>query len=96
MNIYVGNLSYDATDEDLRKTFEAHGEVAKATVIMDRDTGRAKGFGFVEMPNSQEAQNAIQQLNGVSLMGRNITVNEARPKEPKPSRGGSSRGGGRW
>ena len=84
LNIFVGNLPYSTTGEDLRQAFSAYGEVKSANVIMDRDTGRSRGFGFVEMDNSQEAQAAIQGLNGSDLDGRQLTVNEARPR---PERG---------
>jgi RNA recognition motif-containing protein len=87
--IYVGNLSYGITDSDLQQMFEAHGSVQSAQVIMDRETGRSKGFGFVEMGSDQEAQAAIAALNGKEMDGRNLTVNEARPKEG----GGGGRGG---
>ena len=80
MNIYVGNLAYEAGDEDLCKAFESFGEVAKATVIKDRFTGRSKGFGFVEMPNETEAKAAIEGMNGKDIKGRSVKVNEARPK----------------
>ena len=86
--LYVGNLGYGLTDSDLEKMFAAHGTVQSAQVIMDRDTGRSKGFGFVEMPNDQEAQAAIQALNGHDVGGRQLTVNEARPKT-EGGRGGS-------
>ena len=91
--IYVGNLSYGISDSDLQQMFEAHGSVQSAQVIMDRDTGRSKGFGFVEMGSDQEAQAAIAALNGKEMDGRALTVNEARPKEGGGGRGGS--GGGR-
>src|SRR5262245_28097878 len=89
--LYVGNLSYETTDADLEQMFAAHGTVQSAQVIMDRDTGRSKGFGFVEMGSDQEAQNAIKALNGQQANGRSLTVNEARPKE---ERGGGRSGGG--
>ena len=79
-NLYVGNLGYSVTEADLVKMFEAHGTVQSAQVIMDRDTGRSKGFGFVEMNSDQEAQAAIAALNGQDAGGRVITVNEARPR----------------
>ena len=78
--LYVGNLTYGTTDATLRQLFEAHGSVASAQVIMDRDTGRSKGFGFVEMGSEEEAQAAIAALNGQQIDGRALTVNEARPK----------------
>jgi cold-inducible RNA-binding protein len=87
--LYVGNLSYEVTDSDLQTLFSPHGAVQSAQVIMDRDTGRSKGFGFVEMNNSDEAQAAIKALNGQESNGRSLTVNEARPRE---DRGGSQRG----
>ncbi|MEQ8494204.1 MAG: RNA-binding protein [Gammaproteobacteria bacterium] len=80
MDIYVGNLSYDMTAEELREAFEQHGEVSNAKIIMDRDTGRSKGFGFVEMPNKNEGEAAIAELNGAMLRGRTARVNEARPR----------------
>jgi RNA recognition motif-containing protein len=86
--LYVGNLGYGVTDSDLEKMFAAHGTVQSAQVITDRDTGRSKGFGFVEMTNDQEAQAAIQALNGHDAGGRPLTVNEARPKT-EGGRGGS-------
>ncbi|HHI76927.1 MAG TPA: RNA-binding protein [Gammaproteobacteria bacterium] len=79
-NIYVGNLAYSVSDDALREAFAAYGEVARAKVIMDRDTGRSKGFGFVEMPNDAEAQAAIDGLNEQPIEGRNVRVNEARPR----------------
>lgn len=80
MNIYVGNLSYDMSEEDLRNSFEDHGAVDSAKIIMDRETGRSKGFGFVEMPDDSEAQAAIQELNGAMVSGRPLRVNEAKPR----------------
>src|SRR4051794_32732182 len=94
--LYVGNLTYNTTDDGLRQLFEQHGSVTSAQVIMDRDTGRSKGFGFVEMGSDQEAQAAIAALNGKEVDGRTLTVNEARPKtEGGGGRGGSGGGGGR-
>jgi RNA recognition motif-containing protein len=87
--LYVGNLPYSITDEELRGMFEAHGAVTSAQVIMDRDTGRSKGFGFVEMANDSEAQAAIDALNGKPHGGRPLTVNEARPR----TEGGGGGGG---
>ncbi len=87
--LYVGNLAYGITDADLEQIFGQHGSVQSAQVIMDRDTGRSKGFGFVEMGSDQEAQAAIQALNGAEVEGRRLTVNEAKPKEG----GGGGRGG---
>ncbi|MEO6194039.1 MAG: RNA-binding protein [Thermoanaerobaculia bacterium] len=93
--LYVGNLAYSVRDSDLEDLFAAHGTVDSAQVIMDRDTGRSKGFGFVEMSSDQEAQAAISALNGKELDGRNLTVNEARPKEEGGrGGGGGGRGGG--
>jgi len=92
--LYVGNLSYDVTDSDLQKMFEPHGTVESAQVIMDRDAGRSKGFGFVEMKSDQEAQAAIAALNGKESGGRALTVNEARPREERGGGGGGRRGGG--
>jgi len=92
VNIYVGNLSYEVAEEDLRQAFSAFGEVASATVIKDKVTGRSRGFGFVEMPAQAEAQAALEGLNGTELKGRAISVNEARPR-PEGGRGGESRRG---
>ena len=94
--LYVGNLAYSVTDSDLETMFGAHGTVQSAQVIMDRDTGRSKGFGFVEMGSDQEAQAAIAALNGKEVEGRALTVNEARPKTEGGGRGGfgGGRGGG--
>jgi len=88
VNIFVGNLAYTATEDDLRQLFEPYGVVDKIQIITDRDTGRAKGFGFIEMPDSQAAKAAIQELQGHELAGRALTVNEAKPREPRrePSR----------
>ena len=94
MNIYVGNLSFNCTEGDLRTAFSAHGDVDSVRMITDRDTGRSKGFGFIEMPNESEANAAIQALNGVELMERTIKVNEARPREERSGGGGGGRG--RW
>jgi len=88
--LYVGNLSYEVRDSDLEDLSSAHGTVSSAQVITDRDTGRSKGFGFVEMSSDQEAQAAISALNGKAVEGRNLTVNEARPREEG---GGGGRGG---
>lgn len=95
MNIYVGNLAYSVTEEDLKKAFEAYGQVATANVIKDQHSDRSKGFGFVEMPDQTEAQAAISGLNGKDLNGRSLNVNEARPKADKNRGGfGGGRGGG--
>lgn len=95
MNIYVGNLSYEVTDEDLREAFAAFGEVSSARVIKDRYSGRSRGFGFVEMPTQTEAQAAIQGLNGQELKGRTLNVNEARPRAERRGGGTGRRGRGR-
>ena len=86
MNIYVGNLSYRMTDEDLGKLFSTYGTVSESKIVIDRETGRSKGFGFVEMPNQAEGDEAIKQLDGKDIEGRNIKVNVAKPKEDKPRR----------
>jgi cold-inducible RNA-binding protein len=93
--LYVGNLSYDVTNDALHEMFAAYGNVQSAQIVMDRDTGRSKGFGFVEMSNDQEAQAAINGLNGKEAGGRSLTVNEARPREDRGGRGGFGGGGGR-
>jgi RNA recognition motif-containing protein len=94
MNIYIGNLSYEVTEEDLKEAFKAFGEVETVKIIKDNYTGRSKGFGFVEMPAKDEAESAINDLNGKELKGRTLKVNEARPRTE--SRGGSGGyGGGR-
>ena len=92
--LYVGNLSYDINKSDLEQMFAAHGTVTSAQVITDRETQRSKGFGFVEMGSDQEAQAAIAALNGKSIDGRALTVNEARPQEPRTGGGGQRRGPG--
>ena len=92
--LYVGNLPYSFRDSDLESTFAAYGSVSSAKVMMERDTGRSKGFGFVEMGSDAEAQAAIEGVNGQSLGGRNLVVNEARPMEPRPPRSGGFGGGG--
>ncbi len=94
MNIYVGNLSYDVTEADLRQAFEAFGQVASATAMKDKGTGESRGFGFVEMPAQPEAQAAIRGLNGKELKGRTLNVNEARPR-PAGRRDEGRGGGGR-
>jgi len=94
VNIYVGNLSYDTNDASLRAAFEAHGEVSSAQVIMDRDTGRSRGFGFVEMPSDEEARAAMEALDGTDLDGRNIKVNQARPRGDRGGGGGGRGRGG--
>jgi len=92
--LYVGNLSYGATESTIRSLFENHGAVESVNLITDRDTGRSKGFGFVEMTNDAEAQKAITALNGKEVDGRALTVNEARPKEERSGGGGGRRS--RW
>ena len=92
MNIYVGNLSFDVKEENLQTAFEAFGKVNSATIVRDKYSGQSRGFGFVEMPDQNEARTAIASLNGKELLGRQINVNEARPR---PDRGGSSGHGGR-
>lgn len=87
MNIYVGNLPYGATEDDLREAFAAFGDVAKVNVITDRETGQSKGFAFVEMPDNSAADTAIKSLNASSMGGRNLKVNEAKPRGERPSRG---------
>ncbi len=87
MNIFVGNLSFSTTGEDLRVAFAQYGSVDSAQVIMDRQTGHSRGFGFVEMPDSGDAQSAISALNGVDLQGRPLTVNEAKPRAPRNDSG---------
>ena len=83
MNIYCGNLSYQSADEDLNTLFQEYGDVASAKVIRDRETDRSRGFGFVEMDSDDEAQNAIDALNGQEFMGRKLVVNESRPRTPR-------------
>ncbi len=95
MNIYVGNLAFAITDDELRQAFEAFGKVDTATIIKDKYSGQSKGFGFVEMPSGDEARAAIEGLNGQELKGRNINVNEARPRADRRGGGGGGRGGGR-
>lgn len=101
MDIYVGNLSYDTGDADLQTLFEAHGTVTSARVIMDKFSGRSRGFGFVEMPNQNEAEAAIAATNGADFQGRSLRVNESQPKPrsdsrgPREYRGGGGGGGGR-
>ncbi len=99
-NIYVGNLSFEATENDLRGLFEEHGEVVKVNIITDRDTGRPRGFGFVEMTDAGHGRTAIEQINGREVGGRTLTVNEAKPRAPRTGGGGGGGGGGgrrdRW
>ena len=96
MNIYVGNLSFDTTDSGLRAAFEAHGEVSSAQVITDRDTGRSRGFGFVEMPSDEEARAAMTALDGSDLDGRQIKVNQAKPRGDRRGGGGGGGRRGSW
>ena len=99
MNIYAGNLPYSLKDQDLQALFAEHGDVEKATILIDRETGRSRGFGFVVMPDDGQALSAIEALNGHEIDGRALRINEAKPKEDKPrferSGGGRSGGGGR-
>ncbi len=98
-SIYVGNLAHSATESDVRAAFEAFGAVSKVTIVTDRETGRSRGFAFVEMNDAGEAQTAISQMNLKEISGRAVTVNEARPKTDRPPRGGGGGGGrgrGRW
>ena len=92
MKMYVGNLSFDTSEGDLRQKFEEFGEVASVNIITDRDTGRSKGFAFVEIADDAAAESAIAAMNGVEFAGRKLTVNEARPRTERPA-GGGSRGG---
>jgi RNA recognition motif-containing protein len=93
-NIFVGNLKYDVTEDEVREAFAQHGEVSSVAIIKDRQTGQSKGFGFVEMPNKNEAENAIRTLHLHELRGRAMTVNEARPREERGPRGGGGGYGG--
>jgi RNA recognition motif-containing protein len=93
MKLYVGNLSFQTSSEDLQQLFSQAGTVESASVVEDRDTGRSRGFGFVEMATKEDGEKAIEQFNGTDLAGRNLTVNEARPREDRGGRGGG--GGGR-
>jgi cold-inducible RNA-binding protein len=94
MNLYVGNLSYRLTEDELRQAFEEFGQVASCTIIKDKVTGESKGFGFLEMPERSEAEAAINGLNGRDLKGRKLNVNEARPREGGGGGGGGRSGGG--
>jgi RNA recognition motif-containing protein len=93
-NLYVGNLSHGTTESELRAAFQAHGEVEKVSIVTDRETGRARGFAFVEMTNAGEADKAVAALNGTELGGRTLTINEAKPKTDRPKSGGQRFGGG--
>jgi cold-inducible RNA-binding protein len=95
-SIYVGNLAHEATEDELNQVFGEFGAVSSVSIIKDRETGRPRGFAFVEMPDSNEATEAIKQLNLREISGRPITVNEARPKSDRPRRGGGGGGGGRY
>jgi len=92
-NIYVGNLSFDASEDQVRSLFEAYGAVDKVNIITDRDSGQPRGFAFVEMTDDDAASKAIEALNGTNLSGRNLNINEARPKADRPRGGGGGRGG---
>jgi RNA recognition motif-containing protein len=100
INIYVGNLSFDTNEDQLKELFESYGQVESATIISDKFTGRPRGFGFVKMPEREEGLRAIQELDARDFMGRSLKVNEARPRTDRPDRqGGGGRGGGggsRW
>ena len=93
-NIYVGNLSFDATEEDIRQAFAEYGDVQAVNIIKDRETGRSRGFAFVEMPDGEQAKEAIEKVNLSEIAGRSVSVNEARPKTDRPRRGGGGGGGG--
>jgi len=93
-NIFVGNLDFGATEATVRSWFEEYGAVERVSIVTDRDTGRSRGFAFVEMTNADEADRAINSLNGASVNGRALNVNEARPREARPAGGGGNRGGG--
>ena len=102
-NIFVGNLDFNTSEEELRRIFEAYGQVDRVSIMTDRDTGRSRGFGFVEMTNAEDGDKAIAALNGTQLGGRTLNVNEARPKPERGAGGGRGRergsrgaGGGRW
>jgi RNA recognition motif-containing protein len=100
-NIYVGNLPFSTTEAELQELFESHGAVSRVNLVMDRETGRPRGFAFVEMANDNEGNAAIEALNGTQIGGRSLTVNEARPRQPRGGGGGGGGrggggGGGRW
>jgi RNA recognition motif-containing protein len=95
-NIYVGNLAFNATEDDIRAAFEKYGEVTSVNIIMDRETGRSRGFAFVEMSDGEHAKEAIENLDGATISGRNVKVNEARPRPPRTGGGGGGGGGGRY
>lgn len=104
MNLYVSNIAFKLRDDEFRQTFEPYGEIVSAKIIMDRETGRSRGFGFVEYANRESGQAAIDALNGADIAGKEISVSEARPREDRPQRsfggggdrGGYNRGGGRY
>ncbi len=94
MNIYVSNLNFRTKNDSFQELFEQYGEVSSAHIVTERETGRSRGFGFVEMPDDEQARKAIETLNNTDFEGKTITVNEARPKTERPDRGGFNRGGG--
>jgi cold-inducible RNA-binding protein len=94
-NIFVGNLDFNTSEDDLRQLFQAYGQVDRVSIMTDRDTGRSRGFGFVEMSSSEEGEKAIASINGTQLGGRTLNVNEARPKTERSGGGGRDRGGDR-
>ena len=96
MNIYVGNLPFETTEDSLRVSFSEHGQVSSARLITDRETGRSRGFGFIEMADNSEAEAAIQALSGKDFNGRALTVNEAKPREDRPRRDNDRGSGSRW
>jgi len=93
MNIYVGNLVFDVSEDDLKEAFEQFGEITEVRLIMDKYSGKSKGFGFIEMPSKEEAEKAIEEMNGKEFKGRAMNVNEAKPKTDRGGRGGGGRGG---
>ena len=95
-NIYVGNISFQTTEQDIDAAFSAFGQVDRVQIVKDRDTGQSRGFAFVEMPNNAEADKAMAALNGADLSGRTLTVNEAKPREPRTGGGGFGGGGNRF
>ncbi len=95
MNIYVGNLLFDVSEDDLREAFEQFGEITEVRLIMDKYSGKSKGFGFIEMPSKDEAEKAIEEMNGKEFKGRALNVNEAKPKTDRGGRGGRGGGGRR-
>jgi RNA recognition motif-containing protein len=94
MNIYVANIPFKASEDELKELFEQHGEVSSVKIILDKETNRSRGFGFVEMADDASAKQAINELNGYSFLGKDLVVNEARPKSDSPRGGGFNRGGG--